>query len=605
MNYLKTTNKIIKYNFNTLLKFEVLFKILLTLIFMPVVIGLFNITMKLTGYKYLTLENIFYFLSNPLTILLIIIAILFLTIITLFDISTILIIYDASYHQKKIRLKSAIKLSLFKCKNTLKIKNIPIAFMLLLLIPLLNIGVGSNVISTIKIPEFILEYIEDNKFLAYIIQFIYVSLSLTLMKWIYSIHYIILEEKDFKEARKLSKNLSKNNNLKDIFKIFVAQFLLAIVYIVYVFIGIGIIYFLNYILKNLKILESVIITIVWLFLVLSFVLFSILSNSISYALISAFFYQYKEKRKEKIILVDYEDNGVKVKNKKIQNIIIIVIVLAIIGGSILTYQVISGKANLNIESVKEVEITAHRGASTLYPENTMSAFKGAKELGADWIELDVQQTKDRKIVVFHDLNLSRIAKIDKNIIDMDYEELRKVDVGSHFDKKFNNERIPLLEEVIEFAKSNSIRLNIELKPTGKEKNFEKSVVELIKKYNYQDMCIVSSLKYNVLENVKKIDSDIKTVYVMSIAIGKITELEYADGFSIEATYITEKLVNNLHNKGKELLVWTVNSEENINRMINLNVDNIVTDDISLCKKLVIENKHSNLIREFIQMISNQ
>lgn len=605
MEYIKNTFQIIKYNFNTLLKFEILFKLLLGIIFIPVAIGGFSLTMKLTGYSYLTLENILNFFLNPLTIFLLLLVILFLTIITLFDISTMIIIYDASYHKNKIKVKEAMKLSLNKCRKLLKIRNIPVAFMLVFLIPFLNFGVGSNVISSIKIPEFILDYIDANGVLSLILITLYIILVIILLKWIYSIHYMVLEDNEFKQAKKSSKNLAKGNKLKDIVRIIFIQLIMYIMYITFILIGILIIYALNKILANIKILESIIITIIGLFIALSLIIFSILSNASSYALISALFYLHKTKINEEIKKIDYSklDNDDKKKNK-FRYIVLIVVLLAIIGGSGFTYQVITGQANLNIEFIRNMEITAHRGASKLYPENTMSAFRGAKELGADWIELDVQQTKDCQIVVSHDTNLKRVTDVNKNIIDLNYDEICKLDAGSFFSDEFKGEKIPLLEDVLKFAKENKIRLNIELKPIGKEIDFEKQVIELIKKYNFENMCVITSQTYSVLENTKKIDSNIKTVYVMSIAIGNITDLEYADAFSVEASNVTDSLVSQVHNEGKELLVWTVNTEESINEMINMNVDNIITDNIVLGKELVIQSKHSDFIIEFLKMLSN-
>ena len=281
---------------------------------------------------------------------------------------------------------------------------------------------------------------------------------------------------------------------------------------------------------------------------------------------------------------------------------IVVTVLILIGGSLFTYQLITGKTNLNIKYIRKMEITAHRGASVKYPENTMSAFVGAKELGADWIELDVQQTKDKQIVVSHDTNLGRVTGVNRDIIDMDYSEIEKLDAGSFFNKKFKGEKIPLLSDVLKYAKENNIRLNIELKPTGEEVDFEKEVVDLIKEYNFENRCVITSQVYSVLENVKKVDKDIKTVYVMSIAIGNITDAEYADAFSVEASNVNEGLVNRVHNEGKELYAWTVNTEESINNMIDMDVDNIITDNIELGKELVEKSKNSDLISEFIKTI---
>jgi len=108
--------------------------------------------------------------------------------------------------------------------------------------------------------------------------------------------------------------------------------------------------------------------------------------------------------------------------------------------------------------------------------------------------------------------------------------------------------------------------------------------------------------YEVLKNVKKYDSHIETVYVMSLAYGDITELKEADHFSIEATSVTEKLVSKVHKEGKELYVWTVNAEDTIRKMISLKVDNIITDDIKLAKDTIHASRTSNLINEYVEWI---
>ena len=290
--------------------------------------------------------------------------------------------------------------------------------------------------------------------------------------------------------------------------------------------------------------------------------------------------------------------------KKFNIFKITVALITIFCGTIFTYCILNGKYNFNIEYIRTMEVTAHRGASALYPENTMAAFRGAKELGADWIELDVQQTKDKKLIVLHDTNLKRTTGLNKNTWEATYEEIQKLDAGSFFSQEFKGEKIPTLEEVIEFAKENNIKLNIELKPTGFESDFEKSVVDVINKYDFAQNCVITSQVYKVLKNVKEYNKDVKTVYVMSLAYGNITKLLVADHFSIEASSVNKSLVKRVHNAGKELYVWTVNTEENMQKMINLKVDNIITDNITLAKDTITKSKTSNIIQEYIKLINN-
>lgn len=601
---LKNIYNMITYNFKTLLVFEFLYKLIIGLIFIPAVIGIFNLTMRITGFTYLTIENILNFALNPITIIFLLFIIIFLTMVTIFDISTLIIIFDSSYKNKKISVMDSIKISLSKCKNIFKLKNISVAILVLFIIPFLNIGVTSNVITSIKIPEFIMDFINANKTLSIIFSLFYLFLLSILSKWLYSLHYMVIEGKSFKSARKSSKNLIKGNRFKDIIIVFLYQLISGISYILFLIIGIFILYILNMILGRIFVIKSILLTIVWMFMLVSVIIFTIISTGIGYSVISSLYYKHKIDKDEKLITIKSEEKKKNIKfNKNLKYAVIILWIFAIAGGSIFTYQVITGKANLNIEHTKKMEITAHRGASIKYPENTMAAFRGAKKLGADWIELDVQQTKDKQIVVSHDTNLNRVTGVNKDIIDMNYSEIKKLDAGSFFNKKFKGEKIPLLKDVLEFAKKNNIRLNIELKPTGKEKNFEKQVVDLIKEYNFEDRCVVTSQVYNVLKKIKKYDKDIKTVYVMSIAIGKITDAKYADAFSIKATNVTETQVSRVHNAGKEVYAWTVNKEESINKMIDMNVDNIITDNIKLGVDLVEKSKRTNIEDIIIKVLN--
>ena len=100
----------------------------------------------------------------------------------------------------------------------------------------------------------------------------------------------------------------------------------------------------------------------------------------------------------------------------------------------------------------KVESTAHRGDHTQAPENTMPAFKAAVENGADWIELDVTQTKDGVLVIFHDSDLMRMTGKPDKIWDMSYEELSQINTASHWGPFFKDTRIPTLEEVLDYCK---------------------------------------------------------------------------------------------------------------------------------------------------------
>ena len=146
---------------------------------------------------------------------------------------------------------------------------------------------------------------------------------------------------------------------------------------------------------------------------------------------------------------------------------------------------------------------------------------------------------------------------------------------------------------------------MELKPTGHEKDFEKAVVDIIREYGLENDCVITSQVYGVLERVKEYDPEMETVYVMSLAYGDITRMEAADHFSVEASSATVRMVSRVHNAGKQIYAWTVNSEKSINSMIENRVDNIITDNIPLARQCVEDSRYSDLLSDFIKLLGQQ
>lgn len=606
MNKAKQVRKLIFLNVKALIGFEALFKLLTLFLFAPMFWNSFNLIMQATGYTYLTFENIVSFILHPLALFSLLILVLLMMIYNMFHIATVVLILDQSYHGKKINLSDAVRFSLNKCRKMFGIQNLPLAFMTLFLIPFLNLGMASGFISTINVPEFILDYIAKNGALLALFFLAFFFLSALLLHWMYALHYFVLEDISFKEARKCSKRIGQKHHLKDLFSLSVTQISLAFLYYLFVVAGIFLIVLLDSLLEIILI-KSIVSAVIWMFIAISFLLFLMLSFPINYAAVSVLYYSHKKEKGEEIPRIEIPEKARREKAKKgwrFLKIRYVIPALFFVLGIAFTYGLYEGDYNLNIEYVRTTEVTAHRGASLDYPENTMSAFKGAKRLGADWIELDVQQTKDGEIIVIHDSNFKRTTGVDKNIWELTYPEVRELDAGLFFDEAFRGERIPLLSEVVAFAKSNHIKLNIELKPSGHETDFEKKVIDIIRDFRFENDCVITSQIYRVLENVKAYDSSVKTVYVMSLAYGEITRLTAADSFSIEASSVSEALISRIHQEGKELYAWTVNTEESIRRMMEMNVDNIITDNISLAREVIFAGKTSDMISEYIKFLES-
>lgn len=604
MEKMKRVMGLIRVNWRTMAGFELLYKLLSISVFTPLFWGIFNGIMKVTGYEYLTIENILPFLVNPLTLAALLLLFACMAVYTMVDIGAVIFLLDQSYQGNKMNLVQTLKFSVQNAVKVFQRENIAILFVVLFLIPFLNLGVASSYISSISVPEFILDFIIGNGKLLFLFIAALALLEVLLLRWLYAFHYFTLEGCSFKEARRKSSALSRKNKGKDLAALLGLQFFFYIVYFILVILGIFLAVFLGGLFTKLKILGIVSASVVWVFLAYSLLIVSVFGTPFSYACISILFYGHKKKKQERIVhsrAGGFEESR---KRKKLFHAVeIAVFIVSAAFCSLYLYSVYNHKVSVQIEYARTMEVTAHRGASVSCPENTIAAFRKAKELGADWIELDVQQSRDGQIFVMHDTNFKRTAGVDKNTWEMDYSEIKKLDAGSFFDRSFAGERVPLLAEVILFAKENGIKLNIEIKPSGHEQEFEKKVADLIKAEGFWDNCVVTSQIYEVLERVKSCDKRIQTVYVMSLAYGEINRLSAADHFSIEATSITEKMVSDIHNSGKKIYAWTVNTEENIYHMIDLSVDNIITDNVTLAKESIYLSKTSNVIAEYVKWLS--
>lgn len=152
------------------------------------------------------------------------------------------------------------------------------------------------------------------------------------------------------------------------------------------------------------------------------------------------------------------------------------------------------------------KVIAHRGASAYAPENTMTAFEKAIELGAQGLELDVQLSSDGKLVVIHDEKLDRTSNAKGWVKDKTLDELKSLDFGSWFSKAFAGEKIPLLDEVMELISAWDGILNIEIKSgVVIYPDIEQKVAAAISKFNMHDRIIVSSFNHYSLVNLRKID----------------------------------------------------------------------------------------------------
>jgi glycerophosphoryl diester phosphodiesterase len=229
------------------------------------------------------------------------------------------------------------------------------------------------------------------------------------------------------------------------------------------------------------------------------------------------------------------------------------------------------------------QIIAHRGASAYAPENTLAAFKKARDLGSKWLEFDVVLSEDGTPFVFHDSSVKRTTNGKGKIAGLSCEYLKDLDAGSWFSKQFQGEVIPTLQQAIAFLARNKMQANIELKPTpGKEQETAVAVLSAINQYWPEDTHrpLVSSFNHQALGLVRTFDPDIPLGFLMDEWDDEgLKQAKEMDCVSIHTNFksLNKARVKKAKNEGFKLLAYTVNNKKIANKLLRWGVDSVFSD----------------------------
>jgi glycerophosphoryl diester phosphodiesterase len=235
-------------------------------------------------------------------------------------------------------------------------------------------------------------------------------------------------------------------------------------------------------------------------------------------------------------------------------------------------------------SDRPVLIFAHRGDSSAAPENTLAAFRRAGTEHTDFVELDVQETADGVVVVAHDKDLMKVARMPLKIWSSTAAQLRAIDIGSYYSKAYSDQRVPTLAEALSVCKGVS-NVDIELKDYGHDQQLEARVIALVEAAGMQKQIVTMSLSGKMVANMKRLRPEWTSGLLIAKAIGNVTRLP-VDFLAVESRMATRRLVRSAHAAGKPVYVWTVNDPQRMIRLIGLGVDGLITDSPALGREVV-------------------
>ena len=238
-------------------------------------------------------------------------------------------------------------------------------------------------------------------------------------------------------------------------------------------------------------------------------------------------------------------------------------------------------------------IIAHRGASAYAPENTLSSFEKAIEMGAVIIETDVHQTNDSVVVIMHDLSVDRTTNgkgLIKDMSSIDFKQLsiKQQKPVSSSEVENQNQNPPTLEETIQLI-NGRCKLLIELKKGNSYyPNIEKHIVDLIAKYNAQSwISTIHSFEKEPLMNIAKRDSSINLQKLIVFNLPLVSfnfdkhfnkdDFKNWEGVNVYYKFCSKRVIRKIHKLGKTVYVWTVNSPRKARKLAKRGVDGIITN----------------------------
>lgn len=617
----KVVKNVLRINIPTLTIFVIIYNLLYSFILKPIGRFLWFTATRFSPISYITMENLLKLLISPLVILVILIIGAGLACWTFLNIVAIVVCVQASVEGRRIHIFALFKESFRHVVRALHWRNLPILLFAVLVIPFAHIIMTTNFITKLSIPEYINETIRDHTALMILVDCVIVFAIFLTVQYMFLFQYFVLGKCSFREAARKSRELIKGHRISNFLRLIWWDFRLLIILTVYIFIFVVLyllgLYLLSEYVSSIRFIGTLAITTFGVSLI-SFIA-TCIETFAQYVFIAVLFYRSLQAKQaalgegadnsaDGIVTPTLEDKKAKLSTRLFLPAVVVIGLVTSLGLSwIIT-------AFAGPDKVAEIfldgypEVTSHRGYSAVAPENTLPAFQAAIDSNSQYAELDVQQTSDGVVVLTHDTNLKRCTGEDVNVYDITWEELQKLDAGSFFSEEFAGTRIPSLEEVIQMCKG-KIKLNIEIKNNGHSPELEAETARIILENDFADDCVVTSISYESLEKVKEAAPELKTGYILAIGAGDYYDLPAADFFSVETTFITPGMVDAIHDRGKEVHAWTVDTEEDATKMIDADVDNIITgnppmvqekinDDMALLFNLLSTDDDFDSLQEY-------
>lgn len=590
----KETWKIFKFNQKNAFVFAFLFRLVTTIFYLLVLNKSLLFALRMAGYSYLTVSNIGAFLLKPWTILtMFLLAVIGVLILTL-ETGCFLTLFQGAVYSRRLKPGEILSGGILKLGDEIVRKNWRLGLLILANYVLTNLYLLYRVLTHVKPLNFVMSEVLKQFFGKVSLAAVLAAVLAASLPGLYTFHTCMIEQKNFRDGYLRSWWLLRS-------RLFKAIALLCVFYgaavlgmkLVYAFCVLVTAVGMTLLTDNRLALAILPAACSRIELVLIFLTSMVMAVG-NWGAISVQYFRFSGGMKKKSFAF--------APRKSVSGWRAVLIAAAVAAGSLFSlFDVVRNGSGITGDMLAPVTITAHRGSSGEAPENTMAAMERAVRDLADFVEVDVQETKDGVVVLGHDTTLKRVAGINRPISAYAFEDLEALDVGKWFSAEFAGEKIPTLEEVLEYCKG-KVNVNIEIKNVGGNSSLPDKVTALIQNYQMKEQCLVTSVRLSYLARVKELDPEIRTGYIVSAAYGNYYSSDDMDFISLRSSFVTEGLVEAAHEKGKAVHAWTVNTKSEMERMKMLGVDNIITDYPVLAREIVYREEATETLMEYLRLV---
>lgn len=546
-----------------------LFQLISCLVLQLWMFGYSKISMLLinsTGRVAVTSGDFKFLFTTWQGVLLILITLLTLFLFVGLNINSLIILSKRLLTGEKPSVLLCIKEGFLSIKRILNPVGLLVVLFISLFAPIIGFGIMISLTQEFYIPKFISSVIWSNPLYSVGMVVVIAALFAVGLLFAFILHGAVLDGIPLSKSAGNSLKLVRRNLKKYIFELFRFFITLVIIFVISVVVVVGVLFlvFLLPVSQDVMIPLSVallstlfFVLVMMIMMVTPFFILKLTSLYLSFNSNGEWSYEKRKKRKSPVVIATAS-----------------VVVLSVASLTVLVsifYEII-------FPNTVTTGYIAHRAGGYEAPENTVAGLEAAYKLNASGGEIDIQRTSDGKYVVNHDADFSRVAGVNKKPSEMTLEEVKQLRV--------DGEPVPTFEEMLETSKD-KLTLYVELKGETADLQMAEDAVKTIKDYNMIDGAVVISLKYDLIDYIETNYPEIQTGYLAFASFGD-TESLNCDYLALEEEVVTDELIGRIHNKGKKLLIWTVNEDDDISDYIQCGADELITDNVSGAKRITEE-----------------